>query len=174
MDMSELTAKIARQSKTVLMLARVARIILYVVLGTMVFLLISTWLPGDQPIFRLGNTEVFATIPLQRLLGVDGGAEELAQRLPAMRTDLCVQLLAFVLAQLLLYRVTRLFTRIRECKDPFTADVIKPMKAVAILLGLLIGVENTVLGVVIAFVIYAFAMIFQYGAELQNQVDETL
>lgn len=171
--MNELTQKIARQSKIILILAKIARIILYVVLGVTIFLLISTWVPGDQPIFRLGGTEVFATMPLKTLLGV-GLAEGLAQQLPSLRLDLIGQLFAFILAQVMLHLVTKLFTRIRESENPFTADVVKSMKALAILLGLVIGVENTIVGVVIAFVIFAFAMIFQYGAELQHQVDETL
>ena len=170
--MNALAEKIARQSKVILILAKVARIILFVLLGLTLFLLISTWMPGDQPIFRLGGTEVFATIPLKVLLGED--VFNTARQLADMRVNLSEQLVLFGLAQAMLYLVTKLFTRIRESENPFTEGIVKAMKSLGILLGLVIGISNTILGVVIAFVVYAFAMIFQYGAELQHQVDETL
>ena len=171
--MNELTAKIAQQSKIILTLAKVARMILYVVLGLTSFLLISTWVPGDKPIFKLGDMQVYATLPLKTLLG-DSVSVEVTKALAPLRLNLAGQLAAFIMAQVMLSMVIRLFTRIRENGNPFTADVAKPMKAFAILLGLVIGIENTILGVVIAFVIFAFALIFQYGAQLQTQVDETL
>lgn len=170
--MSELAQKIARQCKVILVLAKVTRIILYVLLGLTILLLISTWVPGDQPIFRIGGTEVFATIPLKSLLGT--GFYDQVKQLVDYRIDLSIQLVTFILAQVMLKMVTRLFTHIRESESPFTESVVKSIKALAILLGLVIGINNSILGLVIAFVIFTFALIFQYGMELQNQVDETL
>ena len=82
--------------------------------------------------------------------------------------------MAFCLSQVMLRKITRLFTLIRESKGPFTADIAKPMKAFAVALGLIVAIQNTILGIVVALVIFAFALIFEYGAQLQNQVDETL
>lgn len=170
--MNPLVRKIAHQSEVILVLAKVARIILYVLLGLSILLLISTWVPGDQPILKIGGIQVYATIPLRSLLG--SGIAGQVKSLTDFRIDLSAQMVAFVLAQVMLRMVTKLFTRISESKSPFTEDVVKIIKALAILLGLVVGVDNSILGIVIAFVIYTFALIFQYGAELQNQSDETL
>ena len=170
--MNPLVRKIARQSEVILVLAKVARIILYVLLGLSILLLISTWVPGDQPILKIGGIQVYATIPLRSLLG--SGIAGQVKSLTDSRIDLSAQMVAFVLAQVMLRMVTKLFTRIRESKSPFTEDVVKIIKVLAILLGLVVGVDNSILGIVVAFVIYTFALIFQYGAELQNQSDETL
>ena len=170
--MQELTQKIARQSKVVLILAKVARILLYVLLALTILLLISTWVPGDNPIFTIGGTQVFATIPLRSLLGTQ--VYDQVKQLVDYRIDLSLQLAGFILAQVMLGMVTKLFTRIRESENPFTPGVIKGIKGLAIMLGLVVGFGNTILGLVIAFVIFTFALIFQYGMELQTQVDETL
>ena len=170
--MNVITQTIAKQSKVILVLAKIAGILLYVMIGLTVFTLLSTLTANGLPIFRLGDTEVYATIPLQTLLGVELSGD--ASRLASLRTELFVQLLSFILARVMLYKVKTLFTRIRESKDPFTADVVKPMKAFAVLLGLVIGIQNMILGAVVALAIYAFTLVFQYGAQLQTQVDETL
>ncbi len=172
--MDSITQKIIKQSKVILVLAKVTRIILYVVIGVTVFMLISTWVGSDQPIFSFGNTKVYATIPVRVLLGVDIVDSENTDQIASMRVDLFAQLLGFILSQVMLKKITGLFTHILESKDPFTAEAAKPMKVFAVLLGVIIGVQNTILGVVVALVIYAFAMIFEYGALLQTQVDETL
>jgi len=171
--MSEWTVKIAKQSKIILILAKVARIVLFVALGATVFLLISTWVPGDMPLLRIGGTDVFLTVPLKTLLGAET-AEGVTRSLESFRLDLGVQLLSFVLAQIMLRLVTRLFTGIRESENPFTPGIIKTLKTLAVLLGLVVAVQNTLLGVVITFTVFAFALIFEYGGELQHQVDETL
>ena len=170
--MRELTVKIAHQSKVILILAKVARIILFVLLGLTILMLISTWVPGDQPIFSIGGTEVFATIPLRTLLGTQ--AYDQVKQLVDTRIDLSVQMVTLILALVMLKIVTRLFTRIRESENPFTQGVVKAIKGLAVMLGLLVGINNSILGVVVAFVLFTFALIFQYGLELQTQVDETL
>lgn len=171
--MNTLTEKIAKKCSVILLLARITRIVLYIILGFTVFMLISTWFSGDEPILKIGDIQVYATVPLRNLFGVDFGAD-VTQTVPNLRLQLASQLFAYVVSQILLVRIIRLFTLIRDSKDPFTANIARPMKALAILLGLVIAVQNTILGVVVALVIFAFALIFQYGAELQNQVDETI
>ena len=171
--MSELTQKIARTGRVILILTTVARILLDIVLAVTVFLLISTWFPGDKPILTFGGTEVYATMPLKALVGIDLTGDMAAQ-LNALRLNLGGQLVAFVLAQVMLRLVARLFTRIQQSESPFAADVVKTMKALAILMGLMVATQNTIVGMVVAFAIFAFALIFEYGGELQNQVDETL
>lgn len=165
--------KITRQSKVILILAKITRIILYVVLGAAVFMLVSTWASGGKPVFKIGNTEVFVTIPLEKLLGVEWGAETIRQ-LADFRLELTAQIFALAVSQVMLTIIIRLFTRIMENKEPFAGNVVRSIKAFAVLLGVVIAVQNTILGVVVALSIFAFAMIFQYGAQLQKQVDETL
>ena len=171
--MSEWSAKIAKTSKVVLILAKVARIVLYVLLGLTLFLLVSTWVPGDAPLLRIGGTEVYLTVPLKTLLGVEA-ADGVRRTLTDIRLDLGAQMVSFILAQVMLQLVTRLFTDISESENPFTPGIIKTLKTLAVLLGLVVAVQNTLLGVVVAFTVFAFALIFEYGGELQHQVDETL
>ena len=171
--MQQFTEKIAQQSKVILIFAKITRILLYVALSVTVFLLISTWISDGSPIFKMGNTEVYMTIPLGRILGVELGAQT-ARQLADLRMQLFGQLFAFIVSLIMLTRITRMFKRIRDTGHPFTAEVVKSMKVFAVLLGLVIAVQNTIVGVVVALVIFAFAMIFQYGAQLQNQADETL
>lgn len=171
--MSELSEKIRRQSEIVLILAKVARIVLYVAFGFTLYLLVSTWIPGEMPLLRIGGMDVYLTVPQSVLLG-DVLGVDLTRELSALRLDLGAQLLSFVLAQVMLRLVTRLFTHIRESETPFTPAAVKQLKTLAVLLGLIIGVQNTLVGVVVCLAVFAFALIFQYGGELQTQVDETL
>lgn len=170
--MKAFAEKIERQSRVILVLATVARVLLFVLLGLSVLLMISTWVSDDRPIFSLGSVRVYAAVPLSYLLGVDLGVDSAA--LSRVRLELAGQMAAFVLALILLKKIIRLFTRIRDSRDPFTADVIRLMKVFAVFLGLIVALQNTIVGVVVALAVFAFALIFEYGAELKNQVDETL
>ena len=165
--MSELSEKIRRQSEIVLILAKVARIVLYVAFGFTLYLLVSTWIPGETPLLRIGGMDVYLTVPQSVLLG-DVLGVDLSRELSALRLDLGAQLLSFVLAQVMLRLVTRLFTHIRESETPFTPAAVKQLKTLAVLLGLIIGVQNTLVGVVVCLAVFAFALIFQYGGELQT------
>ena len=160
--MSELTKKIADQSKVVLILAKVARIILYVMLGVTIVGLACTYMDMDTPVFVLFGKPILVL--------------DLTEGLPLdqARINLVETIVQIGLAQALLYMVTALFERIRSSNSPFTADIVKRMKAIGVMLGVVVCIDNGYLGVVIAFVVYAFAMIFEYGGELQRQVDETL
>ena len=66
--MSELSEKIRRQSEIVLILAKVARIVLYVAFGFTLYLLVSTWIPGETPLLRIGGMDVYLTVPQSVLL----------------------------------------------------------------------------------------------------------
>lgn len=92
----------------------------------------------------------------------------------AFRVELVQTLVEIGLSQALLYLTSSLFRRIRTSETPFTPEVIKKLKTMGIMLGVIIAVDNGYMGVVIGFVVYAIALIFQYGGELQQQVDETL
>lgn len=171
--MDAFSEKIIRQSKVILVLARITRVLLYVVLGVAIVALVSTWVSDGLPIFKIGNTEVYAAIPIGKLLGVELSAQTL-ERLADLRIQLAAQIAAFAVSQVMLSIIIRLFTRLQETRNPFAGDVVRSIKSFAVLLGVVIAVQNTILGVVVALVVFAFAMIFQYGAQLQKQIDETL
>ena len=171
--MNTIASQIAKRSRVILILTKVTRILLYVLIGLTVLLLASTWVSADAPIFQIGKTKVYASVPMQALLGLKTGTVD-ARQVSDLRVQLVAQLVAFCLSQVMLRKIARLFTLIRESKDPFTADIAKPMKAFAVALGLIVAIQNTILGIVVGLVIFAFALIFEYGAQLQTQVDETL
>ena len=161
--MEELTAKIAKQSKVVLILAQVARIILYVMAGIAVAALIGSFLEIGEPAFVLFGKPIYWMGDI-----AEGMTPE------AFRVSLVETLIQIGLALALLFQVSGLFKRIEQAETPFTQEAIKKMKSLAIMLGVIIGLDNGYLGVVMGFVVYAFAMMFEYSAELQKQVDETL
>lgn len=160
--MSELTLRIAKQSKVVLILAKVARIILYVMLGLCVAAFACTYLDGEVPLLVLFGKPIY-------VLDITEGLAPAPARL-----NLVEAIVQIALAQALLYMVSALFRRIDDSRSPFTAEVVRRMKAIGVMLGVIVAIDNGYLGLVLAFVVYAFAMIFEYGGELQRQVDETL
>ena len=160
--MSELTKKIAKQSKIVMIMAEVARIILYVMLGLTIAAFVSSFFDANQPAFYVfGKPVLFMQL-------TNGQTVEQA------RVQYVETMVQIGLALALLFMVSALFARIRDSETPFTTNIVKRMKAIGVMLGIVIFVDNGYLGVVVAFIIYAFAMIFEYGGELQHQVDETL
>lgn len=160
--MNELTEKIAHQSKVILILAKVARIILYVMAGLTVTLLASSFLNLPDPLFTLFGVPV-------KLYDLTGG-----QTLKAAQVEMLQALIQIGLAEALLYLVSDLFRHIQSSATPFTDAAVKKLKAMGIMLGVVVFIDNGYLGVVVAFIGYALALIFQYGSELQRQADETL
>ncbi|MDD3335859.1 MAG: hypothetical protein PHI98_10150 [Eubacteriales bacterium] len=160
--MNQTASKIVSQSKTITILATVARIILYVAAGITVVSLVGSYLNITGPVLVLFGKPVY-------MIDLSEG-----MTMEAWRVQLVEALVQIGLAQALLYLTDSLFKRIGSSTTPFTAEIVKKMKSLGVLLGLVIAIDNGYLGVVVGFVIYAFAMIFEYGGELQKQVDETL
>lgn len=153
---------IVKQSKVVMILCEVARIILYVMLGLALVALVGSFFNYPDPLF------IVFGVPVRMIELTKGMTVE------AARVDLVESIVQICLALALLFITSDLFRLIHTSENPFGKDVVKKMKTVAVLLGVTIAIDNGYLGVVIGFVIYAFAMIFDYGRELQKQVDETL
>ncbi len=74
----------------------------------------------------------------------------------------------------------RLAKALETCESPFEEKVIKAMKSFAFSLipvGVVVFLTDGVLGLTTAFIvaaIFLFAFVFKYGAELQQQADETV
>ena len=70
--------------------------------------------------------------------------------------------------------IRKTFDLIGTGEIPFSSDVVKNMRIVAILLTIIM-LPNSVLGaVIVALTMWALMAIFEYGATLQTESDETL
>ena len=162
--MDEIRAKIRRQSKTILILAKVGRIMTCIVLGVSIITLVLYQFPPDLPLLSFGSVNVY---PLTVLNG--GGRPE-----PGVVKELVLAIIQSGLMLAVLYRVTAVFQQLRQDGAPFAPGISKSIKGMAILCGVCFAASNGFLGVLIAFIIYVIAVIFDYGALLQQEADETL
>jgi hypothetical protein len=100
---------------------------------------------------------------------------------PALITSLKVVLILAVLASclyclvsaIILFVLSAMFKATAINKTPFLAENVRRLKiigVVLIIISLPLGLHNLIL----AFCIFAFAYVVQYGVELQQQADETL
>lgn len=89
-----------------------------------------------------------------------------------------VSLLSVVLFSLLLtiimYFIARIFKRFCSEYSPFLPETVKDLKVVSALVTLLILQNSIGLGIVSGFIFWGIIQLYEYGCELQNQVDETL
>ncbi|MDD3410418.1 MAG: hypothetical protein PHY12_06380 [Eubacteriales bacterium] len=163
--MTDLKAEIAKKSNVVLILAKVARVIIYVSLGLCVAGIVDLLLTGANYDIEIKGIHIYPL--LQADLHTGASKEDLVWRIVEAMLQLGV-------AQALLYLITSVFRHISESETPFTDSVVRSLKTMAVLLGAVLFIDNGYLGVVVAFVVYAIALIFEYGGQLQRQVDETL
>ncbi len=161
-EIKTLKERIADQSKTIIIMAKVARVLLYVMLGFAIASIVVSFLPPEASVLRIFGKDF-------KLFDILGD-ESLAQ----MRETMVKEIIAIGISQAILYMLTALFTRIQQSESPFTSEIANKIKTIGILLGVAIALENIYLGIIVAFVVFAIALIFSYGAELQRQVDETL
>lgn len=69
----------------------------------------------------------------------------------------------------------RMFTSIIESESPFSEDVLKKMKIAFVIISLsIVCFISIVWGLVAAGLFWCLVAIFEYGVEIQKQVDETL
>lgn len=80
---------------------------------------------------------------------------------------------AFI-ATVLMYFIAKIFKRFCNDYSPFLPDIVKDFKIVSILVTLLILSSSIGLGIIAGFVFWGIIQVYEYGCELQNQVDETL
>lgn len=164
-----ITKNIQEKSQIVLTLCKVARIILYVAMAIVIGLFIATFCFGEGQ----------AILGWHMADGTPITAAEFAKSFDVaeigdLRVELMQIMIYHILALVMLKGVTKLFQLIKNSENPFTAQIVKVMKTVAIVLGIVVGFDSLVVGLVVGFAVYAFAMIFEYGQTLQQQADETL
>jgi hypothetical protein len=72
-----------------------------------------------------------------------------------------------------LWCTRRVFKLLRENGSPFREDVVKALKRLAIVL-LFVGFASGVVAFLVAGIVWALCLIFDYGCALQNESDTTL
>lgn len=164
-----ISKNIQEQSKTILTLCKVARILLYVAMVIVIGLFIATFCYGENQAilgWHLSDGTPITAAEFARSFDV--------AEIGDLRIELMQVFIYHILALVMLKAVTKLFELIKNSENPFTAQIVKVMKTVAIVLGIVVGFDSLVVGLVVGFAVYAFAMIFEYGQDLQKQADETL
>lgn len=74
----------------------------------------------------------------------------------------------------IMHFIVRIFKRFCNDYSPFLPDIVKDLKIVSILITLLILRNSIGLGIIAGFIFLGIIQLYEYGCELQNQVDETL
>lgn len=72
------------------------------------------------------------------------------------------------------YWTGKLFKRFCNDYSPFLPEIVKDLKIISLLAALLILRSSVGLGIVSGFIFWGIIELYEYGCELQNQVDETL
>lgn len=74
----------------------------------------------------------------------------------------------------IMHFIVKIFKRIYHDYSPFLPEVVKDLKMVSVLTTLLILRSSIGLGIISGFIFWGIIELYEYGCELQNQVDETL
>ena len=75
---------------------------------------------------------------------------------------------------IIMHFVVEIFKRICDDYSPFLPEVVKDLKIVSVLTTLLILRNSIGLGIISGLIFWGIIQLYEYGCELQNQVDETL
>jgi len=78
-----------------------------------------------------------------------------------------------VLCAIVLLTLSAVFKAIAVQKTPFLPENVKRLKVIGIIM-IIASLTVGMLNIIFAFCVFALAYVFQYGTELQQQVDETL
>lgn len=70
--------------------------------------------------------------------------------------------------------IVKIFKKICNDYSPFLPEIVKDIKIVLLLTTLLILKNSIGLGIISGFTFWGIIELYEYGCELQNQVDETL
>ena len=75
---------------------------------------------------------------------------------------------------IIMHFITKIFNRIYNGDSPFLPEIVSDLKIVSALSTLLILRNSIGLGIVSGFIFWGIVQLYEYGCELQNQVDEIL
>ena len=75
---------------------------------------------------------------------------------------------------IIMHFIVKIFKKICNDYSPFLPEIVKDIKIVLLLTTLLILKNSIGLGIISGFTFWGIIELYEYGCELQNQVDETL
>ena len=78
------------------------------------------------------------------------------------------------LISIIMHFIVKIFKKICNDYSPFLPEIVKDIKIVLLLTTLLILKNSIGLGIISGFTFWGIIELYEYGCELQNQVDETL
>ncbi|MBQ6453599.1 MAG: hypothetical protein IJJ14_04495 [Coriobacteriales bacterium] len=173
MDKQEQLERIRSTSKPISVIARIVEIFAWIGVVVTWVAVIFVGFAGADALdeaaleelnygFGLGGFKVFTNLP------VDIGPLALLVAI-AVLTSITLGLLIALMRY-----IRKTFDLIGTGETPFSSDVVKNMRIVAILLTIIM-LPNSVLGaVIVALTMWALMAIFEYGATLQTESDETI
>ncbi len=93
--------------------------------------------------------------------------------------DACIVFLIFgvqflLMLTVIMHFIARIFNKIYNDYSPFLPEIVKDLKVVSVLFTLLILQGSIGFGIIAGFIFWGIIQLYEYGCELQNQVDETL
>ena len=118
----------------------------------------------------------------QRVINIDGGIDELSVKhikLMAVAAAVSAEVLLICILIALNF-AKKLAIALENCNSPFEEEVLRRMKGFGIALAiwagavLLIGGISGIFAAFVAIIVLLFISIFKYGAQLQQESDETL
>ncbi len=118
----------------------------------------------------------------QRVINIDGGIDEFSVKhikLMAVGSAISIEVV-LVCVLIALCFAKKLALALENCNSPFEEEVLRRMKGFGIALAIWAGavlIVGGISGIVAAFVVIVvllFISIFKYGAQLQQESDETL
>jgi hypothetical protein len=91
-------------------------------------------------------------------------------------TIFLIFLIALTLASAYLFRkIGTLFRNINKDYSPFIPENVKLIKIIAVFVALIVLLETGIIpAILIGLMLWAVALLFDYGCELQNESDEIL
>lgn len=74
----------------------------------------------------------------------------------------------------IMHFIVKIFKRFCNDYSPFLPEIVKDLKIVSILITLLVLRNSIGIGILSGFIFWGIIQLYEYGCDLQNQVDETL
>ncbi len=190
--MNDTQTKIEKSARIADIVLKIARILGWIVIACMILLL-----GAAAVIYGIAGPQLFADIFTSEnatVLAADGETILTVGMIPGLIALFSIVSFVYMgLFMAILIFAGKIFSGIRKTLLPFTEENAKHLKTIAILIAVIsvvpafieaigeaiIGFSMdmfyfSIEGLVLAFVVYSLAHIFEYGLNLQEQADETL
>lgn len=183
--MNEKQLKMQKMGKTAYVTLKVFRVVLYIAVALLVALLF--WLPtvGSSYLSSIGEINILPSPYV--VLSPDGMV------LPEIYVIVTEAIITAVIGIYMMYQAGLIFRSIANAESPFIVENVKHLKRIAWGIALMAVVPTVVSGmasvllggvtfsvnlelayIVLTVLFFCLAAIFDYGAELQRESDETL